>query len=135
MMSLYDLYATDPDLEKGGIILNYGEGIRIKIARAGGANMDFAKSLERHMRPYRKRLDTGTLPEDVAQDIFRLVFAESVVKDWENVTDRDKKPMKFSVDNCVQLFKDLPDLFADVRESASTVSNFRDEEIEDDVKN
>ena len=134
-MSLYDLYATDPDLEKGGIILNYGEGIRIKIARAGGANMDFAKSLERHMRPYRKRLDTGTLPEDVAQDIFRLVFAESVVKDWENVTDRDKKPMKFSVDNCVQLFKDLPDLFADVRESASTVSNFRDEEIEDDVKN
>lgn len=134
-MSLYDLYATDPDLEKGGVILNYGEGVRIKIARAGGANMEFAKTLERHMRPYRKRLDTGTLDEKVASDIFVHVFAEAVVKDWEGVTDRAGKVLKFTVDNCVTLFKDLPDLFADVREAAATVSNFRDAEVEDDVKN
>lgn len=134
-MSLYDLYSTDADLERGGVILNYGEGVRIKIARAGGANVDFAKTLERLMRPYRKRLDTGTLDEKVATDVFIRVFAESVVKDWEGVTDREGNTLPFNTDNCVKLFKDLPDLFADVREAATSVSNFRDKEVEDDVKN
>lgn len=134
-MSLYDLYATDPDMEKGGIILNYGEGVRVKIARAGGANANFAKVLERLSRPYRKRLDTGTLDDDTANDLFTRVFAEAVVLDWEGVTDREGKPVKFNADNCAALFKDLPDFFADVRDAATTVSNYRAEEIEEDVKN
>ncbi len=134
-MSLYDMYETDPDMETGGVILNYGEGQRIKVARAGGANVQFGKSLERTMRPYRKQLDNGTLDNDVANKLFVRVYAESVVKDWEGVTDRDKKPMKFSVENCVQLFTDLPELFADVREASNAISNYKLDMVEDDVKN
>jgi hypothetical protein len=134
-MSLYNMYETDHDLEKGGIILNYGEGVRIKIARAGGSNAVFVKTLEKATRPYRKQMESGTLSDDVANDLFIQVFAESVVKDWENVTDRDGNDLQFSVDNCVKLFKDLPDLFSDVRNAASDVSNFRVEELENDIKN
>ena len=134
-MSLYDLYATDPDMETGGIILEYGEGVRVKIARAGGANASFAKTLERLSRPYRKRLDTGTLDDETASNLFTRVFAEAVVLDWEGVTDREGNELPYNADNCVAVFKDLPDFFADVRDAATTVSNYRAEEIEEDVKN
>ncbi len=134
-MSLYDMYETDPDMEQGGVILNYGDGIRIKVARAGGSNANFVTVFERISRPYRKRLDSGTLSEELAHELYIQVHAEAVVKDWEGVTDRDGKVMKFSVDNCVKLFKELPDLFADVREAANSISNYRLKEIEDDIKN
>lgn len=134
-MSLYKMYETDPDLEKGGIILDYGDGEKIKIARAGGANESFAVTLERVTRPYRKRMDAHTLDNSVANELYIQVFAESVVKGWEGIKDRDDKTLKFTVDNCVQLFKDLPDLFSDVREAANDVSNFRVAEIEEDIKN
>lgn len=134
-MSLYDMYETDPDMEKGGIILNYGDGQKFKIARAGGANVNFAKSLERIMRPYRKQLDNGSLADDVANELFIRVFAETVVKDWEGIDDRAGETMKFSVENCVKLFTDLPELFTDIREAASNISNYRLEQLEEDIKN
>ncbi len=134
-MSLYEMYETDPDMETGGVILNYGDGIRIKIARAGGANAAFTKAFERYTRPYRKRMESGTLAEDVANELLVQVFAETVVLDWEGVTDRKGDLLAYSVENCVKLFNDLPDLFADVKESAMTVSTFRQEEMEDDIKN
>ena len=134
-MSIYEMYETDDDNEIGGIILNYGEGIRIKVARAGGANSNFAKAFEKATRPYRKRMDTGTLDESLANDLLIQVFAETVVKGWEGITDREGNKLNFSVDNCVKVFKDLPDLFSDVKESSMSVSNFRFEEIEEDVKN
>lgn len=134
-MSIYDMYETDNDNEIGGIILNYGEGIRIKIARAGGANAAFTKSFERATRPYRKRMETGTLDEATANELLIQVFAETVVKDWEGITNREGDELEFSVANCVAVFLDLPDLFSDVKEAAMSVSNFRFEEIEEDVKN
>ncbi len=134
-MSLYDMYETDPDMETGGIILNYGDGQRIKVARAGGANVQFGKSLERTMRPYRKQLDNGTLADDIANELFIRVFAETVVKDWEGITDKEGTPLKFSIENCVKIFTDLPDLFADVREASNTISNYKSDMVEEDVKN
>lgn len=133
--SIYDMYETDDDNEIEGIILNYGEGIRIKIARAGGANVAFAKAFEKATRPYRKRMDMGTLDESVANELLVQVFAQTVVKDWEGVTDREGNELKFNVENCVKVFMDLPDLFADVKEASMSVANYRYEEIEDDIKN
>ena len=67
-MSLYKLFKTDEKLETDGVWLEYGqteEGkpIRIKIARAGGRNVAFAKALEKATRPYRKAIQTGTLDD------------------------------------------------------------------------
>jgi hypothetical protein len=135
-MSLYTLYETDSDLEQGGVILNYEEGVRLKIARAGGANTKYAKSLERITRPYRRKDGTMMhIEDDIATEMYCRVYAESVVVDWEGVTDRDGNLMEFSVENCVRLFTDLPDLFADVRNAADGIENFKMDQLEGEVKN
>lgn len=133
--SLYDLFGTDKELEKDGIVLNYGKGGKIKIARAGGANSRFAKALETKMRPYRRQFEAGTMDETVANDLLLEAFAETVVLGWEGVQDREGNELAFTRENVTKLFKDLPDLFTDVREQAMKFANFRVTQVEADAGN
>jgi len=130
----YSIFRTDKSLEKEGIILDYGD-FKIKVARAGGANAAFQKALTAKVRPYKRQLDAGTIPDDVAEKLFLDVYAESVVLGWEGVTDENGKPLPFSKENAVKLFTDLPDLFRDVQNQAAAISNFRAEVTEDTIKN
>lgn len=134
-MSLYKQFKTDEALETDGIWIEYGvtdtgQPIRIKIARAGGRNTAFSKALERATRPYRKAIQTGTLDNKTADNLYKDVFAETVVLDWINVEDQDGQPMDFKKENVVKLFNDLPDLFNDLREQAANVALFREEVLE-----
>lgn len=139
-MSLYKLFKTNENLETDGIWLEYGqtekgEPVRIKIARAGGHNSAFSKALEKATRPYRKAIQTGMLDNKTADKLYKEVFADTVVLDWINVEGPDGKPMEFQRENVLKLFKDLPDLFADLREQANNVALFRDEVRESDLGN
>ena len=132
-MSLYDMYKTDPSLEKDGIWLDYGES-KILIARAGGANSAYSKMLEREMRPYRKILEHSLMKDETANRILQKVYAVTVVKGWENVPSAED-PWEFTPEKCVQLFTDLPDLWRDVREMAGEIAAFRVQILEDEAKN
>lgn len=139
-MSLYKLFKMDQDLETDGIFVEYGstaEGkpIRLKIARAGGANKAFSKALEKATRPHRKAIQSGFLDNATADRIYRGVFVDTVLLGWENVEGPDGKPMTFNKENALQLFTDLPDLFADLREQASNVALYREEVAEADLGN
>ncbi|MFA7063658.1 MAG: hypothetical protein WC132_05935 [Methanomethylophilus sp.] len=139
-MSLYKLFKTNENLETDGIWLEYGQTadgkpVRIKIARAGGHNVAFAKALEKATRPYKKAIQTGTLDDKTATRLYREVFADTVVLDWINVEGPDGQPMDFNKENVLKLFEDLPDLFADLREQANNVALFRDEVRETDLGN
>lgn len=139
-MSLYKQFKTDEALETDGILIEYGVTeaglpIRIKIARAGGRNTAFSKALERATRPYRKAIQTGTLDNKTADNLYKDVFAETVVLGWVNVEDQDGKAMEFTKENVVKLFNDLPDLFNDLREQAANVALFREEVLENDLGN
>lgn len=134
MSGPYSVFRTDKSLEKEGIVLDYGD-FKIKIARAGGANAAFQKALAAKVRPYKRQLDAGTIPDDVAEKLFLDVYAESVVLGWEGVTDENGKPLPYSKENAVKLFSDLPDLFRDVQNQAASISNFRAEVTEDTIKN
>ena len=134
MSGPYSVFLTDKTLEKEGIVLDYGD-FKIKVARAGGSNAAFQKALTSKIRPYKRQLDAGTIPDDVAEKLFLEVYAESVVLGWEGVTDEDGKPLPFSKENAVKLFSDLPDLFRGVQNQAAAISNFRAEVTEDTIKN
>ncbi len=139
-MSLYSLFKTDESLETDGILIEYGEAsngepIRFRIARAGGQNTVFTKALEKATRPYRKAIQTGMLDDKTADKLYKGVFAEHVVLGWENVEGPDGKPIEYSKENALTLFKDLPDLFLDLREQAGNVSLFRQEVMEADLGN
>lgn len=139
-MSLYKQFRTDEKLEKEGIFLELGvtddgKPILIRIARAGGANVAFAKTMEAKMKPYRRQLQTETLDSKVAEKILMEVYAATVVLGWENVTDEHGKELNFTPENCVKLFTDLPDLYAEIQQSSQKVALFRQMEREADSKN
>lgn len=138
-MNIYSLFKTDAALEKEGIWIEYGtdgeKAMRIKIARAGGKNTEFNKALEKATKPYRKQIQSGVLDDGTADKLFKNVFADKVMLGWENISDPDGKPMKFTKDNVLKLFEDLPDLFQDLREQSTNSTLFREEVRETDLGN
>lgn len=139
-MSLYAQYKTDPELEKSGLWLEYGPNSkgneqRIRIARAGGANTQFQKRVEALTKPYRRQIQTEIIGNDMVTKLLRQAYAETVVLGWENIEGPDGEEMQFSVENCVKLFTDLPDLFTDVQEQAQRAALFRAELREADAGN
>ena len=139
-MSLYKQFATDKNVERDGVVLSYGKNsknkdINIRIARAGGANIRYAKLLEAAIKPYRRQLQNETMDNGVAEDITMRVYAQSVVLGWEGVEDENGNNMEFTVENCMKLFKDLPDLWADIQSQATRAALFRQDILEADAKN
>lgn len=129
-MSLYSQFETDPELEKTGIWLEYdvnskGEPIKIRIARAGGANTQFTKRMEQRVKPLRRQIQNETLSVDAIQKLTQEVYSEAVVLEWLNVEDRDGNPIPFSAANVAKLFQDIPDLFLDIQEQAQRSALFR----------
>lgn len=140
MNNLYKQFKTDDNLEVTGVDLNYGENskgqpIIIKIARAGGANKKYQKTLAALSRPHRRSIQTESLPVEKSDELLRKAFAQAVVLGMTGVEDAEGQPMPYSEENVEKLFKDLPDLFADVREQANSSAIFRAEVLEATAKN
>lgn len=134
-MGLYDIYETDKNLEREGIVLDYGtnskeERISIRVARAGGSNTKFAKVLEQKMKPYKRALANDTMDNKVAEKLLVEAYADAIILGWEGVEDRDGNPMPFTRENVIKLFTDLPDLFVDVQQQSAKSALFRTEILE-----
>jgi hypothetical protein len=76
-MSLYKQFQTNESLEKEGVILNYGKNskgvnIDIRIARAGGHNLKFAKVAEQVLKPYRRQIANETADREVTKKVNHL---------------------------------------------------------------
>jgi hypothetical protein len=146
-MNLYDQFATDAQMEKQGIIIDYGPNadlpkvdgeaphILFRIARAGGANQTFNKVLERLTRPHRRMIQSGHMDTVLADQLYEQAFIESILLGWDNVTNKAGEPLPYSKLNAAQLFKDLPELYRDLREQANNSSLFREEQREADLGN
>ncbi len=145
-MSLYTMFATDKEAEKDGVLIDLG-GVRFLLARAGGANAEFARVFQNKAEPYQTAINQKTLGESVGNRILAEAYAEAVVLGWETeepedsgkwknyIEDSDGKKMKFSVVNCVRLFTDLPELFSTIRDASANVSLYRQHHDEEIAKN
>jgi hypothetical protein len=153
-MSLYKHFKTDENVEKTGILLEYGTTvvngkevpIAIRIARAGGANRAYERLMEAEVKPHRRMIQNETIEKAVVERILKKVYAQTVVLGWENVDlearmEGDKvvlpelKNAPFNVENCIRLFEDLPDLFEDIKTQAQKASLFRKDIQDADAKN
>lgn len=140
MTNLFQQFKGDEKSEKEGIVLLYGknskdENIEFRIARAGGTNTRYLKALEHKSKPYRRQIQNNSMDLEMSQQLMRDVFAEAVLLGWTGVEDADNNPIEFTVTNAKQLFKDLPDLFADIQEQANNASLFRASLLDDEAKN
>lgn len=133
-MSMYQQFKTDPQVEKDGVWLDYGD-FRIRIARAGGANKKFQKVTERLTRPYRRALATGTIDPDVAEGLLMQAYAEAVVREWEvfrhdewvpGIEGPDGDILEVTTENIVATFQALRStLYEDVKEQATSWALFK----------
>jgi len=142
-MSLYKQFKTDENIERTGIIVDFGD-FRVTVARAGGGNKRFAKLLEAKTKPFRRAIQTETMDPDRALDILRQVYAEAVILKWETKVDgkfksgieaEDGKLLPSTVANIDLTLKNLPDLFADLQEQAGKAALFRESIREDSSGN
>jgi hypothetical protein len=133
-MNPYQMFKTNKSKETEGIVLDYGS-FQIKVARAGGSNKRFNQAVAEKLGPQQKALQNGTLPEERIRKIMIEIHVDHVVLGWDGVTDADGNPLEFTRENAIQLFTDLPELFADVVEQAAKFSNFRQEVIHETAKN
>lgn len=124
MANLYELYETDPELEKKGIALQFGD-TAFYVKRAGGANVDFDKCFEAKTRNMTSRLQLSALSEEQSSTMLQEVYFESVIVGWKNVTNRKGEVLDFNRENWMQVMKDLPTVWRAIRTEASNHENFR----------
>lgn len=142
-MSMYGQFQTDTSLENQGIVIDYGT-FRITVARAGGANKRFAKTLEAKTKPFKRAIQTDTMDNERGLEILRETYAEAVVLNWETKKDgvfvqgiesQDGGILPFNKENVVFTFQNLPDLFTDIQQQAEKSALFRKFLQEQDAKN
>jgi len=157
MSNLYEMFEMDKDLEREGITINYGS-VKFLIARAGGRNKAFKTVFGAKTKKHRHQIDNETLTDDAADRIIIESYAEAVVLGWwsrkedvsgdpilkkgeeqrvDTIENKDGKNVKFSVAECIKLFQDLPDLFANLQQMSQKSANYRkglDEEDEGNLE-
>jgi hypothetical protein len=133
------LFKTSRKAEEEGLWLDYGD-FRIRILRAGPNNERFKQEFERRMRPHRRAIQNDALPAKVAEAITREVWARTIIVGWDSplgdgLIPYGGKAFQFSPENAIQLFTDLPDLFADVRDQSMKFGLFVADAVETDAGN
>lgn len=144
MMSMYDQFQTDEQVENHGFWIEYGD-FRILLARAGGANMAFRKLLEAKTRPYRRAIQNESMSEVLAQKMMIEVYAETVVLDWETkkadgefckgIESETGELLPVNKENIAQTLAKLPDLFSDLKQMANNMVLFRRQVQEEESGN
>lgn len=143
-MGLYDQFQTDENMEREGVLLDYGD-FKIRIAYAGGANKKYLNYAEVKLKPLSRGIKAGTISNERANAVMLDIFARTVVLDWftrkekenfvQGIEGPDGDILPFNEDNVKMTLTALPKLFADIQDQANQMSNFRQEVLEDEAKN
>ena len=132
--NLYELFQTDPEVEREGIEIEVPGGAIFRIAYAGGSNTKYLKAMEKVYRKHRKALETKTLPRDVSQRLSMELFVDYILLGWENVHGPDGE-IKFTRDNAIKLLTDLPKVYQWLQEESENYERFLANQSEEDSGN
>jgi hypothetical protein len=87
------------------------------------------------MKPHRQKFDRGLLDDETSNRILLESFVEGVVIGWSGNIGPGGKKAPYSVQNCIKVFQELPDLFNDVNSQAQSAATFRQEQEAIEEKN
>ena len=132
--NLYKTFHTSEKHEKEGINIQMAPGVFFKVTRIGGKNKKYQEYFGNLTRPYKRMIDSNSLPNELARELLIKAFVEACLLSWTGVTDAKGKLLEYTKENATKLFTDLPDLFDLLNAEASSASNFKDDEIEEIVK-
>lgn len=125
----YPLYEIDGD-------------IALKVVAAGENNKGYFNALLRSQGSSRGRakISAKTISQetlDSFRDEDKKLYAQHIIKGWENVVDSSGKKVKFSVKEAESFLEQLPNwIFDGIRKFCSDIGNFVDRvDSEDKGKN
>lgn len=134
--AVYDIFETDPRKEQDGVEFDYLGLFTVVVARAGGSNKAFASALEEECKPYRRALQLNVQGMDEkALELYQRVYARTIIKNIYGPKVNRVKSDPFDPEIAMVLFKELPALFAEVKDQAESIALFRKEAREADAKN
>ncbi len=137
------MFETDTKVERDGIWVKYAPEVEVRIARAGGSNKHFAKTMQRLAKPHRRAIQTESVDDAILNDIFIKAYAQAIVVDWKGFTkdlithdDADSEEvLEFNQFNIEAVLQAQPNLFMDIQKAADQISYFRAEVLEADSGN
>ena len=142
MGGLFKQFKTSADSEVNGIEVKFEEATNddgtiptFVIARMGKSNKAYSKALEAKTRPVRRLIELGTLPNEKAEDIFKDVFVDNVLKGWSNVYDEAGEAIPYTRENALMLMEALPDVYDRLTSEAGLAANFLEAAREKEAKN
>lgn len=142
MAGLHGAFKTNAEKEQNGVEIKIEEAMyedgsfpTFLIARAGGANKNYLKTLEEVMKPYRRQMELKTMKNEVAEELMKDVFVRSLLVGWNNVRDENNEQIEFNKGNALTLLNDMPDLFSRLQGEANALANFQDAGKVEDAKN
>ncbi len=143
MNALRKMFETDTAVEREGIWNVYAPGVEVRVARAGGSNKFFLKTMKRLSAPHRRALQTDSVDDEILNDLFIKAYAAAIITDWKGFTkdlithdNADAETvLDFNRDNVEAVLREQPNLFLDIQKSSDTLSLYRAEINEVDSKN
>lgn len=129
--TLYSAFGTVKQYEEEGVTLDLGVA-KFKIRRSGGGNRRYAIVLASKLRPHRRALDAGVLSEEISKNIMMETYFETVVIDWDGVTDESGNVLAYNLENFKKVMSDLPDLWSLIMRESDNIRNFQAEEASED---
>ncbi len=121
---------VDEEAAADGVELSFANGRFITIKRAGASNKKYKSTMARVFKPHMMTTGLISASDEEAIKLLEEVYAEAIVTGWRGFKDAEGKEIIFTKGNCVELFKDAPEIFEILQGEASKFSNFarRDEE-------
>ena len=145
-MSLKD-YSTNIDEEKNGVCVPF-EGFRVTIARAGGSNKQYDKTLQRVSKPWKRLIDSDRLSNDKGIEILKEVYAQCIIKHWDTLQEDGSYKPGIESDDCEEgellpvnketilaTLNKYNDVFLDIKKEAESANLYRAEVKEAEAKN
>ncbi len=126
------VFKTDSDLETGGVWVDLDDVSKIKVARSD--NKNFTNKLTKLMTPYKNAIRSNTLSEDIADKIMLKCMSETILVDWEGITE-EGEPLEYTPDNAYRILKSYKDFRNLVSSISEDLTNYKISSDKDTEKN
>lgn len=125
---------TDTKKEVEGIWVDFAEGIRLLIARAG--NYKYEQLLSSLTEPHLKKIRAGLYDQEKYDKLVKRARSETILLDWENI-EEDGQTVPYSPQKALEWFLDpeLKDFYNFVVMKSQDVDSYRKDVEGDSVGN
>jgi hypothetical protein len=130
---LFARFKTDENKEEGGVWVDFGDGVKIKVRRLRSRkSLEVRKDLD---KPFADQIRRGPLDDKVAEDLLIQQIAQGIIADWEGVDLGDGEIVPYTAGNAYTLMKALPELRDSILQVSADAESYRAKVDEDTEKN